>query len=98
MQIRVYTAGRLLKVSADLCLSSRFMAKTLCTGHGWRKTKDFCLVWFLFFCLRHLCPVHEIYAISAVFSLACSAGVFFERAICSRKRHVETSPREEEMG
>ena len=24
--------------------------------------------------------------------LACSAGVFFERAICSRKRHVETSP------
>ena len=30
--------------------------------------------------------------------LACSAGVFFERAICSRKRHVETSRREEEMG
>ena len=29
--------------------------------------------------------------------LACSAGVFFERAICSRKRHVETSRREEEM-
>ena len=27
-----------------------------------------------------------------------SAGVFFERAICSRKRHVETSRREEEMG
>ena len=25
-------------------------------------------------------------------------GVFFERAICSRKRHVETSRREEEMG
>ena len=24
--------------------------------------------------------------------VACSAGVFFERAICSRKRHVETSP------
>ena len=23
-------------------------------------------------------------------ALACSAGVFFERAICSRKRHVET--------
>ena len=30
--------------------------------------------------------------------LASSAGVFFERAICSRKRHVETSRREEEMG
>ena len=30
--------------------------------------------------------------------LACSAGVFFERAICSRKRHVQTSRREEEMG
>ena len=30
--------------------------------------------------------------------LACSAGVFFERTICSRKRHVETSRREEEMG
>ena len=33
-----------------------------------------------------------------MFSLACSAGVFFKRAICSRKRHVETSRREEEMG
>ena len=31
-------------------------------------------------------------------AIACSAGVFFERAICSRKRHVETSRREEEMG
>ena len=30
--------------------------------------------------------------------VACSAGVFFERAICSRKRHVETSRREEEKG
>ena len=30
--------------------------------------------------------------------VACSAGVFFERAICSRKRDVETSRREEEMG
>ena len=30
--------------------------------------------------------------------LACSAGVFFERAICSRKHHVETSRRDEEMG
>ena len=30
--------------------------------------------------------------------IACSAGVFFERAICSRKCHVETSRREEEMG
>ena len=30
------------------------------------------------------------------FSVACSPGVFFERAICSR--HVETSRREEEMG
>ena len=33
-----------------------------------------------------------------VYCIACSAGVFFERAICSRKRHVETSRREEEMG
>ena len=32
------------------------------------------------------------------YSVACSAGVFFERAICSRKRHVEISRREEEMG
>ena len=31
-------------------------------------------------------------------TLACSAGVFFECAICSRKRHVETSRREEERG
>ena len=31
-------------------------------------------------------------------NLACSAGVFFERAICSRKRQIETSRREEEMG
>ena len=31
-------------------------------------------------------------------TLACSAGVFFELAICSRKRHVETSRREQEMG
>ena len=30
--------------------------------------------------------------------LACSAGVFFERPICSRKRHVGTSRGEEEMG
>ena len=30
--------------------------------------------------------------------LACSAGVLFERAVCSRKRHVETSRREEEIG
>ena len=30
--------------------------------------------------------------------LACSAGVFFERAICSRKRYVETSRIEDEMG
>ena len=30
------------------------------------------------------------------FNVACSPGVFFERAICSR--HVETSRREEEMG
>ena len=30
--------------------------------------------------------------------MACSAGVFSERAICSRKHHVETSQREEEMG
>ena len=28
-------------------------------------------------------------------NVACSAGVFFGRAICSRKRHVETSRREE---
>ena len=31
----------------------------------------------------------------ATINLACSAGVFFERAICSRKCHVETSQREE---
>ena len=36
---------------------------------------------------------HEIVSLK----LACSAGVFFERAICSRKRNVETSRREEEM-
>ena len=30
------------------------------------------------------------------FNVACSPGVFFERAICSH--HVETSRREEEMG
>ena len=30
--------------------------------------------------------------------VACSAGVFFERAICSRKCHVEISQIEEEMG
>ena len=43
-----------------------------CTGHRWRKTKDFfdfcsgkiCLVLFhgFFFCFRHLCPVHEVNA------------------------------------
>ena len=32
-----------------------------------------------------------------VVRIACSAGFFFERAVCSRKRHVETSRREEEM-
>ena len=31
----------------------------------------------------------------ATINLACSAGVFFERAICSRKCHVETCQREE---
>ena len=30
--------------------------------------------------------------------LACSAGVFFERAICSRKHYVETSRRERRWG
>ena len=30
--------------------------------------------------------------------VACSAGVFFERAICLRKRHAQTSRREEEIG
>ena len=40
----------------------------------------------------------EMPSISFSYFLACSAGVFFERAICSRKRHVETSRREEEMG
>ena len=35
---------------------------------------------------------------SSLLPVACFAGVFFERAICSRKRHVETSRREEEMG
>ena len=33
-----------------------------------------------------------------IFQLAFSAGVFFDSAICPRKRHVETSRREEEMG
>ena len=33
-----------------------------------------------------------------ILKLACSAGVFFGCAICSRKCHVETSGREEEMG
>ena len=33
-----------------------------------------------------------------VLIVACSAGVFFGRAICLRKRHVETSRIEEEMG
>ena len=32
------------------------------------------------------------------FCIACIAGVFFGRAICSRNRHVETSRREGEMG
>ena len=36
-------------------------------------------------------------SINPFFCLACSAGVFFERAICSRKRHVKTSQREEEL-
>ena len=31
-------------------------------------------------------------------NVACSVGVFFDRAICSRKRHVETSRKEEKMG
>ena len=42
-------------------------------------------------------PHHE-YGDLAKFAVACIAGVFFERAICSRKGHVETSRREEEMG
>ena len=37
-------------------------------------------------------------SLSIYSNIACSAGVFFERAICSRKRYVETSRREEEMG
>ena len=49
MQVRVYTGGRLWKVSANLwfcCLVEVsvfqfFMVKTSCTGHRWRKTKDF---------------------------------------------------------
>ena len=47
--------------------------KTLCTGHKWRKAKDFfvfcsgkiCLVLFqgsCYFVLRHLCPVHKMNA------------------------------------
>ena len=38
------------------------------------------------------------HSFEATVCLACSTGVFFERAICSRKHHVETSRREEEMG
>ena len=41
---------------------------------------------------RHL---YSKYTISICIHLACSAGVFFEREICSQKRHVETSQREE---
>ena len=45
--------------------------------------------------LRLTLTHHDNFLVS---ELACSAGVFFERAICSRKCHVETSRREEEMG
>ena len=36
--------------------------------------------------------------VTTLHNLACSAGVFFKRAICSPKSHVETSRREEEIG
>ena len=45
--------------------------------------------------LRLTLTHHDNFLVS---ELACSAGVFFERAIYSRKCHVETSRREEEMG
>ena len=45
--------------------------------------------------LRLTLTHHDNFLVS---ELACSAGVFFERAICSRKCHVETSRREEEIG
>ena len=44
-----------------------------------------------------LCPQKLIFSreTNSTVNVACSAGVFFGRAICSRKRHVETSRREE---
>ena len=43
------------------------------------------------------CPLAVCEKLSDQKNIACSAGVFFERAIYSRKRHVVTSRREEEM-
>ena len=47
---------------------------------------------------RKLPGFHFLWRKCGTCSLACSSGVFLERAICSRKRHVETSQREKEMG
>ena len=41
---------------------------------------------------------NTVYMVTTLHNLACSAGVFFKRAICSPKGHVETSRREEEIG
>ena len=57
----------------QVLMDSKFPLKTSCTGHRWRKAKDFfvfcsgkiCLVLFQGCCsfvLRHLCPVHKINA------------------------------------
>ena len=45
---------------------------------------------------RGVCVCVCVWGGDLYFNVACSPGVFFERAICSR--HVETSRREEEMG
>ena len=57
----------------QILVDSKIPLKTSCTGHRWRKAKDFfvfcsgkiCLVLFqgsCYFVLRHLCPVHKINA------------------------------------
>ena len=57
----------------QILVDSIIPLKTSCTGHRWRKAKDFfvfcsgkiCLVLFqgsCYFVLRHLCPVHKINA------------------------------------
>ena len=52
-------------------------------------------IYAFFFSLSQFQPTFVLFV---AIHIACSAGVFFGRAICSRKRHVETSQRESEMG